>query len=76
MSVFARGMLRRAVTRVYFPEDQLDTDPLLGSLPESRRSSLVATPTPDGYRFDVYLQGDQETVFLDVGELSLGYPTS
>jgi protocatechuate 3,4-dioxygenase alpha subunit len=68
MSVFARGMLRRVVTRVYFPEDQLDADPLLGSLPQDRRASLVATPAPDGYRFDVYLQGDSETVFLDVGD--------
>jgi protocatechuate 3,4-dioxygenase alpha subunit len=68
MSVFARGMLRRAVTRVYFPEDKLESDPLLVALPPTRRSSLVATPTPDGYRFDVHLQGDQETVFLDVGE--------
>jgi protocatechuate 3,4-dioxygenase alpha subunit len=68
MSVFARGMLRRAVTRVYFPEDELDADPLLASLPPSRRPSLVATPTSDGYRFDVHLQGNQETVFLDVGD--------
>ncbi|NEA32848.1 protocatechuate 3,4-dioxygenase subunit alpha [Streptomyces sp. SID13031] len=67
MSVFARGLLRRVVTRIYFPEDSLDMDPLLDSLPQARRSSLVATPAPDGYRFDVYLQGDQETVFLDVG---------
>jgi protocatechuate 3,4-dioxygenase alpha subunit len=68
MSVFARGMLRRVVTRMYFPADRLDEDPLLGSLPADRRASLVATPAPDGYRFDVYLQGDQETVFLDVGD--------
>ena len=68
MSVFARGMLRRVVTRVYFPADHLDGDPLLESLPADRRASLVATPALDGYRFDVYLQGDQETVFLDVGD--------
>jgi protocatechuate 3,4-dioxygenase alpha subunit len=68
LSIFARGMLRRAVTRVYFPEDQLDTDPLLDSLPSSRRPTLVAAPAPDGYRFDIHLQGNQETVFLDVGD--------
>jgi protocatechuate 3,4-dioxygenase alpha subunit len=68
MSVFARGMLRRVATRVYFPEDDLEQDPLLASLPAARRASLVATTAPDGYRFDVYLQGDQETVFLDVGD--------
>ncbi len=68
MSVFARGMLRRAVTRVYF-EDEAEAnaaDPLLSSLDEDRRSTLVATRTPDGYRFDVRVQGDHETVFLDV----------
>jgi protocatechuate 3,4-dioxygenase alpha subunit len=68
LSVFARGMLRRAVTRAYFPEDHLTTDPLLASLPPSRRPSLIATPTPDGYRFNIHLQGTQETVFLDIGD--------
>ncbi|MGW6281267.1 protocatechuate 3,4-dioxygenase subunit alpha [Kribbella sp. NPDC055071] len=68
MSVFARGMLRRAVTRVYFPDDGLDDDPLVSSLPQSRRASLVAVAAADGYRFDVHLQGDRETVFLDVGD--------
>ncbi len=66
MSVFARGMLRRVVTRVYFPDEDNSHDPLLSSLPEDRRSTLVAERTEDGYRFDVHMQGDQETVFLDV----------
>jgi protocatechuate 3,4-dioxygenase alpha subunit len=66
MSVFARGMLRRAVTRVYFPDEANDADPLLAGLPEDRRGTLVAAADEDGYRFDVHLQGDQETVFLDV----------
>ena len=69
MSVFARGMLRRVVTRVYF-DDEADAnaaDPLLASVDEERRATLVATGTDDGYRFDVHLQGDDETVFLDVG---------
>ena len=68
MSVFARGMLRRAVTRVYF-EDEAEAnhaDPLLSSLDEARRRTLVAARTEDGYRFDVRIQGDDETVFLDV----------
>lgn len=68
MSVFARGMLRRVVTRVYFPEDDLESDPLLTSVPPARRPSLVAVPASDGYRFDVHLQGTNETVFLDVGD--------
>ena len=68
MSVFARGMLRRAVTRVYFDDepDANASDPLLSSVEETRRSRLVATSNQDGYRFDVRIQGDDETVFLDV----------
>jgi len=67
MSVFARGMLRRVVTRVYF-DDSPDngSDPLLSSVAEARRATLVATREDGGYRFDVRLQGDDETVFLDV----------
>jgi protocatechuate 3,4-dioxygenase, alpha subunit len=68
MSVFARGMLRRVVTRVYFDDDPVanQADPLLSSLDEPRRTTLVATSTDGGYRFDVHIQGDDETVFLDV----------
>ncbi len=68
MSVFSRGMLRRAVTRVYFADedDANAADPLLAGVEEPRRPTLMATPDEDGYRFDVHLQGDDETVFLDV----------
>ena len=67
MSVFARGMLRRVVTRVYFESDPaLDADPLLSSVDPQRRDTLVAGSDENGYRFDVRLQGDGETVFLDV----------
>ena len=68
MSVFARGMLRRVVTRVYF-DDEAETntsDPLLSSLEDARAATLVAVSDEDGYRFDVRLQGNDETVFLDV----------
>ena len=68
MSVFARGMLRRVVTRVYF-EDEAEAnaaDPLLVSVEEARRPTLIATAEEGGYRFDVHIQGDDETVFLDV----------
>ena len=63
MSVFARGMLRRVVTRVYFESAD---DPLLSSLPDDRAATLVAVAEDGGYRFDVHLQGPDETVFLDV----------
>jgi protocatechuate 3,4-dioxygenase alpha subunit len=68
MSVFGRGMLRRVVTRVYFDDEPSanHTDPLLRSVADARRTTLVATSTDDGYGFDVHIQGDQETVFLDV----------
>lgn len=67
MSAFARGMLRRLVTRVYFDDEPTNhTDPLLSSIEEGRRPTLIATSTEGGYRFDVHIQGDDETVFLDV----------
>ena len=67
MSVFARGMLRRVVTRVYFDGvAENAADPLLTSLDAPRATTLVAVPEDDGYRFDVRLQGADETVFLDV----------
>jgi protocatechuate 3,4-dioxygenase alpha subunit len=64
MAVFARGMLRHGVTRVYFALDE--QDPLLASVDESRRATMVASADDGGYRFDVRLQGTDETVFLDV----------
>lgn len=68
MSVLARGMLRRAVTRVYFDDEATrnDSDPLLSTLEQGRGATLVATSVEGGYRFDVRIQGDDETVFLDV----------
>ncbi|MFI1912358.1 protocatechuate 3,4-dioxygenase subunit alpha [Nocardia sp. NPDC020380] len=68
MSVFARGLLHRVVTRVYFPEhaDRHRTDPVLAAVPPERRGTLIAARGNDGYVFDVHLQGDSETVFFDV----------
>lgn len=65
--VFARGLLNRVFTRVYLPEDTdaLAADPLLSQLPADRRKTLIATREDDGgLRFDIRLQGDDETVFL------------
>lgn len=67
MVVFARGLMNRLVTRVYLPEgpDSLAADRLLQSVPQDRRSTLVAEREQDGsLRFDVRLQGEGETVFL------------
>lgn len=67
MCVFARGLLNRLFTRIYLPGDEavLASDPLLSSLPEERRRTLVARREADGsLHFDVRLQGEGETVFL------------
>jgi protocatechuate 3,4-dioxygenase alpha subunit len=66
VSVFARGLLSRLVTRIYFPDesDANAADPLLRELGDS--TTLVARPEDDGLRFDITLQGQGETVFLDV----------
>ena len=66
ITVFARGLTNRLYTRAYLPieEPVLQGDAVLQSLPEDRRQTLVATPDEDGYRFDVRLQGEGETVFL------------
>lgn len=68
MSVFARGLLHRVITRVYFPDhaDRHATDPVLAALPPQRRATLIAARGSDGYVFDVHLQGESETVFFDV----------
>lgn len=68
LTIFARGLLDRLFTRIYLPEDTaaLEADPLLSSLPQERRSTLIAAREPSGdLRFDVRLQGEQETVFLE-----------
>lgn len=69
MSVFARGLLDRVVTRVYFDDETAANaaDAVLALIGEpDRRDTLVAVSATDGYRFDIRLQGDGETVFLEV----------
>jgi protocatechuate 3,4-dioxygenase alpha subunit len=67
VSVFARGLLTRLVTRLYFPDENEanDADPVLRSLAPEERATLVAVRDPGGLRFDVHLQGTSETVFFD-----------
>ena len=69
VSVFARGLLDRVVTRIYFADeaDANAEDVVLRSLPDdAARRTLIASPTEDGYRFDIHLQGERETVFFAV----------
>jgi protocatechuate 3,4-dioxygenase, alpha subunit len=67
VSVFARGVLTRLVTRVYFPdeEDANGADRVLRTLTPDERSTLIAAPDYGGIRFDIHLQGERETVFFD-----------
>jgi protocatechuate 3,4-dioxygenase alpha subunit len=67
VSVFARGLLQRLITRVYFPDEEEanSSDPLLRSIAdEEARASLVASADDGALGFDVHLQGPAETVFL------------
>ena len=70
ITVFARGLLDRLLTRAYLPGDTaeqaaaLAADPLLASVEEGRRQTLVARADEHGFVFDIRLQGADETVFL------------
>jgi protocatechuate 3,4-dioxygenase alpha subunit len=69
MSVFARGLLNRVVTRVYFGDEEAAnaTDPILARVADDARATLVAQADGDGYVFDIRLQGgDDETIFFAV----------
>ena len=74
VSVFARGLLRHLVTRIYFSDEAAanEKDPVLQSIDDpARRETLLAgrkegESTPPLYGFDIHLQGPRETVFFDV----------
>ncbi len=70
VSVFARGLLKHLVTRIYFQGDPLlADDPVLKTMKEAaRRETLLAVPdsgNPGAYLWDIVLQGPRETVFFD-----------
>jgi len=62
VNVLARGLLHRLVTRIHFAPDP--DDPVLARVPEARRHTLLAEPDGGGYRFDIRIQGEGETVFF------------
>jgi protocatechuate 3,4-dioxygenase, alpha subunit len=69
VTVLARGLLQHVVTRIYFPDETEANaaDPLLSSLPAERAATLVAEQAGEGeLRFDIRLQGKEETVFLQI----------
>lgn len=71
LHLFARGMLLHTQTRIYFADEPANaTDPVLLSVPGERRATLLARLEEDGeiplYRFDIHMQGEQETVFFEL----------
>jgi protocatechuate 3,4-dioxygenase alpha subunit len=68
VSIMGRGILTRFVTRMYFEDEPANAgDPILAVVPDARRHTLLARRTGDShYRFDVVMQGPNETVFFDV----------
>jgi protocatechuate 3,4-dioxygenase alpha subunit len=72
--LFARGLLRHLYTRLYFADETAANsgDPLLSSIDDDNaRRSLLATRAPNTqeppvYRFDIVMQGENETAFLDI----------
>lgn len=68
LAIFGRGMTMQSMTRIYFDDEAANAgDEVMALVPEDRRGTLIAKKTAPGvYRFDIHLQGDNETVFFDV----------
>ena len=70
VSVCTRGLLRRLVTRIYFPDEAANAaDFALSKVDPSRRSTLIAkrsANSPSKFEWDLVLQGPNETVFFDI----------
>ena len=69
VNIFARGLLRHLVTRIYLGDEEAANadDPLLRSITDPAiRQTLIAQPVDAGFRFDIHLQGPSQTAFLDV----------
>lgn len=71
LTIFSRGLMHHVFTRLYFSDEEEANamDPLLNQLPVERRQTLIAQRVEgeDGivYQFDIHMQGDRETVFLE-----------
>jgi len=68
VTVFARGLLRQLVTRIYFPDEAEANaaDPVLDLVEPARRETLMAKPCGGVLHFDVRLQGERETTFFAI----------
>ncbi len=71
VSVFMRGLLKRLVARIYFPnEARNDADFVLSLVEPARRGTLIAGAVPGKagvLEWNVVMQGEGETVFFDCG---------
>jgi protocatechuate 3,4-dioxygenase, alpha subunit len=69
LGIFARGLLKRLFTRIYFKDEPMNrADPILALVPPQRRHTLMAVSDAvraGVFRFDIRLQGQDETVFFD-----------
>jgi protocatechuate 3,4-dioxygenase alpha subunit len=69
VSVFARGLLKRVVTRIYFPDEgeANASDPVLSFMEDAAfRETLIARDEGDALRFDIRLQGENQTAFFEL----------
>jgi protocatechuate 3,4-dioxygenase alpha subunit len=62
--VFARGLLRHQLTRVYFPDEPNEVDPVYAALSDADRQTLLAQREDGALRFDIRMQGDRATAFF------------
>jgi protocatechuate 3,4-dioxygenase alpha subunit len=67
VTIFARGLLRHLVTRIYFPDEPSNaSDHILGSVPDERRATLIARAAGlNSFEWNIILQGKDETVFFE-----------
>lgn len=69
VALYMRGLLSHVFTRIYFADEPVANaaDPVLAQVPADRRGTLLAQRVGEGiYRFDIRMQGERETVFLDI----------
>ena len=67
VTIFMRGILKQLTTRIYFPDEPANADdPVLARVPAARRNTLIARAVgPHALEWNVVLQGEGETVFLE-----------
>ena len=67
LSISSRGLNMTLNTRIYFEDDELKNDPLLSMINNCNVNSLIAKKiSKHSYLFDIFLQGEEETIFLDI----------